>query len=347
MRGIDLSHWNNITDYSKIKDPVILKCTEGLDYVDPTYSVRKSKLNCIGAYCFFRDVDPVKQAEVFVKTAGEVQFYILDFEIHIDNPVYKCNQFLERVEQLTGKKPIIYLNSSLARAYDWDTSYPLWLANYGNNDGTRHLNPDTGKWDNFWMHQYTSRGKVDGIQGNVDLNFMPNEVANHQEPIQNNEIIVQTKPMRYHLYGHMDRNLVRKGDRVIRHTTPIGTIGDGNGQYYAHLHFSISEGLTPEELRAYIKGWTKAKVEKYYRDPKDIDFNAMFGTKMDVGNFGYAYLQWNGYGYHPGVDVNGLKGGNTDFGMPFKSSCDGTVIYEVRTWFKNGGWGNICIIAEN
>lgn len=150
-----------------------------------------------------------------------------------------------------------------------------------------------------------------------------------------------------HLYGHMDRNLVRKGDRVVKYVTPIGTVGTGNGQYYAHLHFSVSEGLTPAQLKAYISGWSKAKVESFYRNPTDIDFEKMFGTKVDVGNFGYGWLDWVGYGYHPGVDVNGLGGGNTDIGMPFKASCDGVVIWEERTWFKNGGWGNLVLVEES
>jgi murein DD-endopeptidase MepM/ murein hydrolase activator NlpD len=149
-----------------------------------------------------------------------------------------------------------------------------------------------------------------------------------------------------HLFAHMDKNFVRKGDRVIKNVTPIGTVGTGNGQYPAHLHFSISEGLTSAQLKAYSVG-NKGYVEKFYRNPKEVDFTAMFGTKMDVGNFGYGWLQWVGYGYHPGVDVNGLKGGNTDFGMVFKSSCDGTVIFEERTWFKNGGWGNLIMVMEN
>lgn len=151
---------------------------------------------------------------------------------------------------------------------------------------------------------------------------------------------------RLHLFAHMDKNLVKKGDKVIKNVTPIGTVGNGNGQFFAHLHFSISEGLSVDQLRAYIKGWTKEKVSQFYKDPRKIDFNKMFGTKVDVGNFGYDFLQWIGYGYHPGVDVNGLGGGNTDFGMPFKSSCDGEVIYEWRGWTKNGGWGNLIIIEE-
>ncbi len=152
---------------------------------------------------------------------------------------------------------------------------------------------------------------------------------------------------KYHLFGHMDRNFVRKGDKVIAYVTPIGTVGDGNGQYYAHLHFSISEGLTVDQLYKYVKGWSVEKVRKFYVNPHNIDFDRMFARKVDAGNFGYGWLDWVGYGFHPGVDVNGMGGGNSDFGYPFKSSCTGTVIYEKRTWFKNGGWGNLIIVEED
>jgi hypothetical protein len=145
----------------------------------------------------------------------------------------------------------------------------------------------------------------------------------------------------------MDRNLVRVGDQVLEYVTPIGTVGTGNGQYMAHLHFSISNGLTVNELYSYISGWSRDKVRKYYKDPRGVNFKEMFGTKMDVGNFGYDWLQWVGYGFHPGVDVNGLKGGNTDIGMTFKSSCTGKVIHEWRGWTKNRGWGNMIIIEED
>ncbi len=152
--------------------------------------------------------------------------------------------------------------------------------------------------------------------------------------------------MKYHLFAHMDKNLVRKGDRVIKNVTPLGTIGTGNGQYLAHLHFSISEGLTVDELIKYVGGWSKDKVKKYYRDPRNVDFDKMFDADMDAGTLGHDWLDVIPQGYHPGIDVNGLGGGNTDFGMPFKSSCNGVVIYEKRTWFKNAGWGNIIVVEE-
>lgn len=144
----------------------------------------------------------------------------------------------------------------------------------------------------------------------------------------------------------MDKNLVKKGDRVIKYVTPIGTVGTGNGQYSAHLHFSISEKLTVAELLKYVRGWSKEKVQSFYKDPRKIDFDKMFGVKMDVGKLGYGWLEPVGNIFHPGVDVNSFGGGNTDFGMLFKSSCDGVVIHETRTWFKNGGWGNIIIVEE-
>lgn len=151
-----------------------------------------------------------------------------------------------------------------------------------------------------------------------------------------------------HLFAHCDKNLVKKGDRVKKYETLIGTVGDGNGQYWAHLHFSISDGLSVEDLVKYVGGWSKEKVERYYKNPKNIDFKKMFGFGVDVGNMGYDFLQKvPGVGFHPGVDVNGYSGGNSDIGYKFKSSCDGVVVYEVRTWFKNGGWGNIVICRED
>lgn len=156
-----------------------------------------------------------------------------------------------------------------------------------------------------------------------------------------------TDKRKTHLFAHMDRNFVKKGDRVIQYVTPIGTIGTGNGQYFAHLHFSLSTGLTPAQLKAYVKGWSKEKVQTFYHDPRKVDFNKMFGTKVDVGNFGYDWLQWTGSLFHPGVDVNGLGGGNSDIGMAFKSSCNGVVIDEWRGWTKNGGWGNWTLILED
>lgn len=152
--------------------------------------------------------------------------------------------------------------------------------------------------------------------------------------------------MKYHLFAHNDLNKVKKGDKVKKYKTIIGTIGSANGQYWSHLHHSISDDLTVPQLRKYIKGWTKEEVKKHYNKPtRTTDYEKMFGRKMDVGNAGYDWLQDIGNGFHPGIDINGFGGGNTDKGYPYKSSCDGTVIYVSETDAQDG-WGKMVVVEE-
>ena len=145
---------------------------------------------------------------------------------------------------------------------------------------------------------------------------------------------------KWHRFGHMDKNFVRKGDRVIK-GQKIGTVGTGNGQWYAHLHYDISN---KEIKQDYIKGMSKEQVAKQYLNPHQEIKDLGIITQND--HLGYDYLAWNGYGYHPGVDINGKGAGNADFGNPIYSPVDGIVTYEVRTWFKNDGWGNVIVIKE-
>ncbi|MEM6687327.1 MAG: M23 family metallopeptidase, partial [Bacteroidota bacterium] len=47
------------------------------------------------------------------------------------------------------------------------------------------------------------------------------------------------------LYAHCDKMLVKKGD-FVKKGTKIGTIGNANGAYYAHLHFEIRDDIFME-----------------------------------------------------------------------------------------------------
>lgn len=47
------------------------------------------------------------------------------------------------------------------------SGYPLWIASYGIDDGQPGIKPNVGEC--IW--QFTSRGKVKGINGNVDVNY--------------------------------------------------------------------------------------------------------------------------------------------------------------------------------
>jgi len=89
--------------------------------------------------------------------------------------VQKVKSFVERVSQLTGRKPIIYTSGGFWRPYmtyekntnvDWAAEYPLWIAHY-TNQWPNPLYPWEA-WD-FW--QFSDRGRLPGIKTNVDLNW--------------------------------------------------------------------------------------------------------------------------------------------------------------------------------
>lgn len=182
LYGMDVSHYQKI-NWDKVKtDFVLSKCTESTNYVDPTYDRNKTECRnrgiLFGSYHFARGTDAVSEARFFVKNVGSIQsgeLLVLDWEVKNPNPPSWCYNFLREVENLAGFKPLIYLNSSTAKSLDWTpvikNNTGLWIANYGVNDGTRHDNPPTGSWPFFAIHQYTSAGKVDGVVGNVDLDY--------------------------------------------------------------------------------------------------------------------------------------------------------------------------------
>jgi lysozyme len=173
-KGIDISHYQKITDWNKVKaDFIIQKCTEGTTYKDPTYEKNRDEITkkCVfGAYHFARGGDVIKEAEWFLKglggTSREGDILVLDWEIEHPNPTGWCKDFLDIIKLKTGLTPYLYTNE--ARANKIENSYPWWIARYGTNDGTIQKEP-TKPWTIF---QYTSRGKVEGIEGYVDLNIM-------------------------------------------------------------------------------------------------------------------------------------------------------------------------------
>lgn len=166
--GTDQSKWqaNQVTEGSFI----LVKATEGCGYVDPTcdakYQLNKQAGKLLGVYHYARpDLGntPEAEAQYFVDNIrgyiGEA-IMVLDWESANKWDVNWAKRWLDKVNDLTGIKPLIYMSSSVTFAYDWSSvvagDYGLWVANYGNNDGTNHGCPSVGYWSIVAMHQYTS-----------------------------------------------------------------------------------------------------------------------------------------------------------------------------------------------
>lgn len=166
--GTDQSYWqpNQITE----GDFILVKATEGTGYVDPTcdakYQMNKNAGKCLGVYHYARPdlgTTAKDEAKFFVDNIkgyiGEA-ILVLDWESANKWDVNWAKEWLDEVLRLTGVKPLIYMSSSVTFAYDWSSvvsgDYGLWVANYGNNDGSNHGCPDVGYWGVVAMHQYTS-----------------------------------------------------------------------------------------------------------------------------------------------------------------------------------------------
>jgi lysozyme len=185
IKGIDVSHWQNDIDWKKVaKDGIefaVMKATEAVGYVDPkleeNYKEARKQGLLLGFYHFARGGDAHKEADFFLDNIPHLEkgeFLVLDYEINIVKEAEWCKRFLDRVFDRTGIRPLLYTNEARVKSINWEPvvkgNYGLWVAKYGVNNGKQNQEPNIGQWPFAVMWQYTSRGSVDGIHGNVDLN---------------------------------------------------------------------------------------------------------------------------------------------------------------------------------
>lgn len=196
IEGIDISHWQDTIDWPAVKsdgvDFALAKATEATDYIDPTFDTNRAEAKAaglaFGAYHFFRsDEDPTAQAQHFATTMGSVEpgeiSPVLDLETAdgegATTIVERALTFLEVLESLTGRVPIIYTSPSFYEStLDAPASlggYPLWIANWETSCPTV---PTT--WADWSVWQYTDSGSVNGIGGPVDRDQFDGTVAELQ-----------------------------------------------------------------------------------------------------------------------------------------------------------------------
>lgn len=185
IRGIDVSAHNGEINFDKVKNAgyefVLIKTTEGTDFKDAMFinnlrKAREAGLK-VGAYHFFRfDTDGYLQA---LNLLHSIRNRKLDFPIVIDierfgNPdghqiliiISRLKAMLLCLEE-EGIDVMLYSNKD-----DYDKflkgnfdEYPLWICTF--------TEPEPGLDWAIW--QYSHRGKIDGIKGNVDLNTIKTE----------------------------------------------------------------------------------------------------------------------------------------------------------------------------
>lgn len=193
--GVDVSKFQNEIDWELVAGDGIRFAMIRMGYrgygngalmTDPTfqYNIEGALENGldVGVYFFSQAVtaaEAIEEAEYLLEAIAEYDVtmpVVFDMEIVTESEEARANSlspseraviteaFCERIAE-AGYSPMIYGNPAwLLSKMDWQSlpDYPLWLAQYSREPFFPY---------EFTMWQYTSTGRVNGIDGDVDLNL--------------------------------------------------------------------------------------------------------------------------------------------------------------------------------
>lgn len=189
MNGIDISNHQAGLNLAAVPcDFVICKATEGTSFVDRYCDSFVQKAIALGkpfgVYHFASGKSSGrKEAEFFynnIKGYVGKGILVLDWEgSAVNRGVGYAKEFLDRLQELTGVKALLYTYNNCVNSYDWRSvvaaDYGLWNAGYYAGYKEMGYNPNaplkggTGVWPGAAMYQYTSSGRLPGYNGRLDL----------------------------------------------------------------------------------------------------------------------------------------------------------------------------------
>lgn len=290
MKGIDISMHNGSINFNSVKnngiEAIIIKATEGVDYIDPNfetyYSQSRNMGFHIGFYHFMSEkTNPTKQAEDFYNSINGKEYDIipvLDIEINKYNRSRKeisdrCIEFLTRFKELSGIDCVIYTGGFFGRDLldDRVKQYKGWIAHYGVSSPMNTGFQVVG-------HQYTETGKVSGISGDCDMNNFNEGILLRSEGIS------EQKSETYEFFSNKTRYL----------QSILGIPSD-----------NIWGPITDEAARNVIAGipYVTPELTRWIQRVLGINIDGVFYTETEA-----AVKQ---YQRNHGLVVDGLVGYNT------------------------------------
>lgn len=299
LNGIDISNWQRGIDLSKVPcDFVIAKATEGIGYVDKScdgFIQQALKLGKkIGFYHFARPTannDPIREADFFYENCkgyfGKA-IPILDWEAENKHNVAWAKKWLDRVYQRSGVKPVIYMSESVVNAYDWSSvanaDYGLWVAKYRDNNPDYNYNmanagtrPRVKWWKFYCMWQWTSTGRLNDYNGNLDCNVFYGDVTTWDKYAGNSGTTQPVKPTQP----------VKKSNEEIANEVINGAWGNGDDRKQR----LTSAGYNYTVIQAIVNKLVSANKEVYYTV---ISGDTLSGIASRYGTTYQKLAQMNG-----------------------------------------------------
>lgn len=196
IKGIDVSKWQGDIDFKKVKNSgiefVIIRAgtTYGIDkkFKENIEAAFKAGLK-IGTYfySYAKTVEDVKKDVILYDSyiypyVNSITFpvcYDVEDKVMLNtgttNVLKLINKFIEEVNNSPNLR---YLGASVYTSKNYaetlglqNTNIPLWVAQWNSK------NTYKGK---YYMWQYSSKGRVPGIDGNVDLDYIDESYLNQK-----------------------------------------------------------------------------------------------------------------------------------------------------------------------
>ena len=268
MKVIDVSKYQTNIDWQKVKadkvEGVIVRAGFGAGNVDPLfYEHIEGALNvglAVGVYWFSYayTVKMAKQEAIYCHAAIERFRNRLSLPVFFDweydsfafanklgiNPSREL--ITEMIKEFCGMIKSIGYDSGYYLNYDYSKQYvdesqlrgyKRWFARYTANQQT-----------DCYIWQYTSKGKIDGIKGNVDCNVLYGNVAQQEEPKQDPKESQDEQGEEYNMQTIKSGD---KGKAVKIWQIIVGVKADGifgAGTEKATKSFQKEKGLTVDGI---------------------------------------------------------------------------------------------------
>lgn len=192
--GIDVSKWNQEIDWAAVKEAgiefAIIRCgyrgaSTGALVIDPRYEENiEGAIEAgipVGVYFFTQARDEVEAVEEASMVIRLIEDYDVDYPVFLDSEsaggrgradaldaderTRAHRAFLQTIQSAGYETGVYASRNWLKDRIDMTrlSNYRIWLAEYA----------DAPSYDEYYYHmwQYTSKGTVDGISTNVDLNL--------------------------------------------------------------------------------------------------------------------------------------------------------------------------------